>query len=56
MKRQLKPCGTPAAARRHLRKREIADPACLAAQAKYVREWRAERKRKAAIAEEAGDE
>ncbi len=47
---------TPAAARRHARKREIADPACLAAQAKYVREWRAERKRKAAIAEAAGNE
>lgn len=56
MTRELKPCGTPAATRRHIRKREIADPACLTAQAKYMREWRAERKRKAASAEAAGDE
>ena len=46
---QPAPCGTLAAARRHVRNREPVDQACLEAEAAYMRQWRAERKRKAAF-------
>lgn len=46
---ELKPCGTLSAARRHRAKNEPMDAACHQAEADYVREWRAERRRKAAF-------
>jgi hypothetical protein len=44
MPRDLRPCGTWAAAKRHALKGEKICDKCLGAQAKYLREWRKERK------------
>ena len=44
----VRPCGTPAAYRRHLRRREPVDDACLAAVSADARDRRAARKAAAA--------
>lgn len=40
---ELQPCGTYAAYQRHTKAGEIADAACLAASAEYIRKYRARR-------------